>query len=285
MLPEDSPSQPVWLWPNLLSLDAPLIAVLWLHLFALSGRIHVSLIVSLTLGLAVWIIYAADRLLDGLRANPLDAQSPRHRFYRKHRNVLLAILAGVLCLTSYCCLELDPRTLLFGALMMLVMAGYFAVVHWLGPLWSWRFPKEAAVAIGFAVGTLFPALIHARKFAAPMAAMLILFAVLCWLNLVLIEYAEWVRLHRCRKETPHVSTLRGGKHLLVIGVLVAIVALWLMERTAFHAGRSALLAICLSAVALAGLGFYWRRLSMNAVRVLADAAMLTPVFVLLFPHR
>lgn len=284
MIPDVSPPQPLWLWPNLLSLDAPLIAVLWLHLFALSGRIRVSPLVSLVLGLVVWLIYAADRLLDGLRPEPLQLQSPRHRFYRTHRKVLLALLLGVLCLTARVCLKLDPRTLLFGTLMMLAIAGYFAVVHWAGPLWRWRFPKEAVVAIAFAVGVLFPALIHAHKFAGPMLILLALFVMLCWLNVVLIEYAEWVQLRRCRQETPHGSTLSGGRHLLAIGIFLAIVSLWLMERTGFRADRSVLLAISLSALALAGLGSYWRKLSTNAVRVLADAALLTPAFVLLFLH-
>src|SRR5690348_15164620 len=44
--PKASPPHPFWLWPNLLSLDAPLIAVLWLHLFALSGHIRLSPIVG-----------------------------------------------------------------------------------------------------------------------------------------------------------------------------------------------------------------------------------------------
>ena len=284
MLQEATPSRPLWLWPNLLSLDAPLIAVLWLHLFALSGRVHLPPTVSLVLGLVVWLIYAADRLLDGLRDTESALQSPRHRFYRTHRKGVLAILLAVLCLTSCICLELDPRTLLFGALMMLVMAAYFGVVHWAGPLWLWRFPKEAAVAIVFGAGSFFPALIRAHKLSYPMAVAPVLFVTLCWLNVVLIEYAEWNRLRRCGSAPPHGSTLRGGRHLLAIGMAIASVSLGLMERTGFRADRSVLCAISLSALALGGLGSYWRKLSTDAVRVLADATLLTPALVLLFLH-
>jgi hypothetical protein len=285
VVPETSQQQPVWLWPNLLSLDAPVIAVLWLHLIAVCGRIPISRVASLTLGLVVWLIYAADRLFDGLRSDPTAVQSPRHRFYRTHRKVLLAVLLGVLALTCCICLELDPRTLLFGTLIMLVIVGYFLVVHWAGPLWRWRFPKEAVVAIVFGVGTFFPALVHARGLSAAMAVSLVLFVMLCWLNVVLIEYAEWVRLRRRLVEMPHSSTVIGGKHLLAVGVVLAIASLWLMQPAGFRADRSVLLAIFLSALALAGLGIYWRKLSTNAVRVLADATLLTPAFVLLFLHR
>lgn len=285
ILQETSAQVPVWLWPNLLSLDAPVIAVLWLHLFAVCSGIRVSFLARLTLGLVVWLIYAADRLFDGMRSSALALQSPRHRFYRAHRKVLLPCFVGVLVLTAGICLELDLRTLLFGVLLMLVIAGYFVIVHYAAPLGRWHFPKETVVAIVFGVGTFSPALIHAHGLSTAMAISLGLFVMLCWLNLVLIEYAEWVRLRRRLQETPHVSTVAGGKHLLAIGIVLAIASLWLMEPTGFRADRSVLCAISLSALAMAGLGFYWSKLSTNAVRVLADATMLTPAFVLLFVHR
>src|ERR1700744_1199150 len=46
-------TRPGWLWPNLLSLDAPLIAVLWLHLFAAAGHIRIAPLVTVSLVLVV----------------------------------------------------------------------------------------------------------------------------------------------------------------------------------------------------------------------------------------
>ena len=201
-------NRPLWLWPNLLSLDAPLIAVLWLYLLAVSGQIRISPLVTLALGLVVWLIYIADRLLDGLHAGPL-ALSARHQFYRVHRGTWFSILFGVLVLTCCVCFELDARTLTFGTLLMLAVAGYFAAVHQMRGRWRLRFPKEAVVAVVFGIGTFFPAWLKARESNAEMAITLGLFIAICWLNTTLIECAEWVGLRQRSSETPHSLDARG----------------------------------------------------------------------------
>ncbi len=80
------PRTPWWLWPNVLSLDAPLVAVLWQE--ALGRAHHVRLLpgCDLALGLAVWLIYIVDRTLDGFTAAPDQQLSVRHAFYRRHRD-------------------------------------------------------------------------------------------------------------------------------------------------------------------------------------------------------
>ncbi len=63
-----------WLWPNLLSLDAPVVAVLWQILFARCFQVPVDALAALLLLLTVWLIYAADRTLDAWRGDvPLAA--------------------------------------------------------------------------------------------------------------------------------------------------------------------------------------------------------------------
>lgn len=98
-LPEESPTAParpspgrrtpLWLWPHVLSLEAPLVAVLWL--LALARQSHFSLMPGVVAGLAVtvWMIYVADRLLDAW-GKPAGELSLRHRFYQKWRWVFLA---------------------------------------------------------------------------------------------------------------------------------------------------------------------------------------------------
>jgi len=55
---------PFWSWLNILSLDAPLIAVLWQALLARTFHIPLRPSGRLALGLTVWAIYLADRVLD-----------------------------------------------------------------------------------------------------------------------------------------------------------------------------------------------------------------------------
>ena len=274
--------QPLWLWPNLLSLDAPLIAVLWLNLFAVSGQIRVPPLVSLTLGLVVWLIYLADRLTDGWHASPLAALSARHQFYRMYRLPMLYLLLGVFGLTCWVALKLDRDTIAFGMVMMLVLAGYFGVVHSRKPVGQSHFSKEAIVAVVFGVGTFFPAWIHTRRPTAAMAIALVLFVLICWLNVLLIEFTEWMVLRGGKSQVPHRSTVATGRHLLPVGMGIAVVA------SCFCVGgsdKSLMLAISLSATALAALGFYWRKFSIDAVRVLADLTLLTPALAFLLLHR
>ena len=67
----DRERAPWWLWPNLLSLDAPLVALAWFWMFAKAWGV-VSLPVSLpiTMALAVWAIYAVDRVVDSRKSSP-----------------------------------------------------------------------------------------------------------------------------------------------------------------------------------------------------------------------
>src|SRR6478609_9082655 len=88
----------LWLWPNLLSLDAPIVAVLWQILFARCFQVEVDPLGELLLLMTVWLIYAADRTLDAWRG---DVHSPRHEFYRRHWRGLLPGWIAVLSLTAW----------------------------------------------------------------------------------------------------------------------------------------------------------------------------------------
>jgi hypothetical protein len=275
--------QPPWLWPNLLSLDAPLIAILWLHLFAASEHIEIASSVTLVLGLTVWIIYVADRIFDGLRVDGRSDQAARHRFHRTHRNVFLLVLIAALALIVWECLQLDACTLQFGTLLSLIVAVYFSAVHVAGS--RLRFPKEAVVALVFAIGTFFPMWIHVQRSTAAMAISLLLFILICWLNVVIIEYAEWAALERGRAKTPHGSTIAAGAHLPSIGIVTALSVAAISLIFPLRVEQPVMLAVLLSAIALAMLGSYWQRLSLNALRVLADAALLSPALIFLFAHR
>ena len=56
---------PWWLWWNVLSLDAPMVAVAWALVFAKSASVVLPGAEVAALGLVVWLIYTVDRLLDG----------------------------------------------------------------------------------------------------------------------------------------------------------------------------------------------------------------------------
>lgn len=71
--------------PHLLSLDAPIIAVVWAHLFADSLNVpRLFPGVYAMLFCSVWCIYLVDRLLDTGSWQEKISQTARHRFVRRH---------------------------------------------------------------------------------------------------------------------------------------------------------------------------------------------------------
>ncbi len=124
--------QPVWLWPNLLSLDAPVVALVWqdfLH------RCYPSVLHApdrLVLGLTVWAIYLADRLI--------DAWHP----YRQNRGLARCLLAAVLLADGVVALVwLRPAILENGLPVGAAVAIYLAAFAWRRKASLWKQPCAA----------------------------------------------------------------------------------------------------------------------------------------------
>src|ERR1700694_3809504 len=86
-----------WLWPNLLSLDAPIVALLWQLLFVRCFHGSLGMLPAALLAIAVWLMYVADPMLDGWRGTHGThgkhgtSEQPRHTFYRRHWRAVLPV--------------------------------------------------------------------------------------------------------------------------------------------------------------------------------------------------
>jgi hypothetical protein len=275
-----------WAWLHLLSLDAPLVAVLWQLLFAKALRAHLAPVVTLIMALVIWLIYVADRILDSCRAEEDTAEAWRHRFYRAHRVAFLPAFFMVLLATGWMAYrDLGFRMWRDGLLLAAAVGGYFAVVHVLGGREQRWFPKEIAVAILFGIGTFMPVSVRVQQLHFRFLLPFLLFLLVLWMNTLLIEYSEWVTLRGRNADRPHESTILVGKHLAAFGVGVGVLALCAMASQWFPLARPILLAEGLSALGLGMLGWQWRRISSYAVRVTADAVLLTPLLLLTLLRR
>lgn len=243
----------LWLWPNLLSLDAPLVALLWQILFIRCFHAPGQVIPSILLVSTVWLIYAADRALDAWRGH---GARPRHEFYRRHWRALLPVWAVVLAATAWlACTALPRQTLERGAWVVAAVVIYFAAVHGTHRKW----PKEAAVAVIFALGASLAAWTRVETRADVLTV--ILFSCLCWINCVAIE--EWEQ----------------GPSRFPVGVLAACVGVAAI--LILHHDRPVLAcAEASSAAAFVLLDHRRLKLSADALRVLADVALLSPIFFL-----
>ena len=244
-----------WLWPNLLSLDAPAVAVLWQALFVRCFRARFDVLSAVLLPLTVWLIYSADRVLD---AWSNSRSLPRHEFHGQHWRAILAAWIVAFAAAGWLAWKRLPDALFTRGLALLaVIAIYFALVH----LWPRRrWPKEFAVAILFAAGVSLAAWQQIRTVAD--IATVAVFCCLCWINCAAIE--KW--------ESSGVMERPVGAAAVCVG---AAAFLLLYEHRPVLGGAE-----MASALAFLLLDRGRRRFSADALRVLADAALLSPVLFL-----
>ncbi|HEV2199618.1 MAG TPA: hypothetical protein VGR73_07345 [Bryobacteraceae bacterium] len=262
----DNPPAKFWLWPNLLSLDAPFVAVLWQILFIRCFHVSADALPAILLVASVWLIYAADRALDAWRG---ECGSPRHRFYRAHWRILLPVWMAVLAASAWLALAGLPEALLRRGLALLAaVVVYLALVHgWkgsMGRLWS----KEAIVGLLFALGASLAAWTNVRTPAD--AAAIALFFVLCWINCAAIQ--KW-EAGACTFSLDWPAGALPVRSAAIAVALVSMMLLW-MHRPALGGAEMA------SAFAFVFLDRSGRRFSPDALRVLADVALLSPLVFL-----
>lgn len=259
---EPVPTARPWLWPNLLSIDAPIVAVLWQILFARCFHANFSAIAALLLALAVWLIYAADRMLDARQTWSKAMRLPRHEFYRRYWAVVTPVWIGVLAVAGWLAWTRLPGEIFArGAALAAAVAVYFFIVHRLRLTW----PKELAVGVLFALGASLAAWgqIHSAADAATIA----LFSCLCWINCVAIE-----RWETEQRDPRSAAQWPVGAAALCVAILA--MALLCTHRPGLSAAEGA------SALAFVALDRGRARLSRDALRVLADVALLTPLVFL-----
>ncbi len=278
--------KPIWLYPNLLSLDAPLVAVAWLYIFAKTWRVvYLPTSTYISLALVVWVIYVTDRLLDasmnGFSSDRLEA---RHDFHRKHQKVFrtLAMLAGLVALIL---VVTGLATKIYGYAMFggLLVAGFFtlSVFSSHGPN-DIPYTKNVLAGFSFAYGTSMLAYAYTGFESQDLlkSPELICFAVLCILNISAIDL--WEHANRTADlEVKATNELALTLPLTLLGAASLIFALKDPDLTT----RPFFYAILTGAALLQMLNRSRGKFSMDALRVLADAALVAPFLVFLAASR
>jgi hypothetical protein len=257
-------------WWHLLSLDAPTVAALWAWFFARAMRLHMPVFPALLLALGTWLLYVADRILDGLRRN--EGLRERHYFHARHRPVFLTAASFLFLLFAWSVFtRMRPEALRDNLFIGVFALFYLFAVHRRAA--PSRLPKELAVAILFATATAVPAWSRISTGKQQLAPAVLFFALLCWINCVGIE--KW------EGGTPHPTTRWASLHLRSIVTMTALLSIV----AALLAPSRGLTAVYLAALLSSGLLFALdtRRTHLSALhlRIAADAALLTPLA--LFP--
>ncbi|MEO8663694.1 MAG: hypothetical protein ABI693_34880 [Bryobacteraceae bacterium] len=256
----------LWLLPNLLSLDAPLVALAWQDLLARSTHLPLPPQARLSLGLSVWAIYLADRILDARRPFT-TAEAPRHQFYRNHPLAARTLLALVLLATTVSVILLPSAIVKAGFLVLAAVAVYLAAIHsGVAP----KIPKEFAVALLFPTGTFLAAWV-ASPHPAPLLLLFLPFFLLCLGNLCVLETWEWRRWGSIGAR-PSDAVRKLADTLPYWATLLGLISLAVGSAPWY-------LASGISALLLATLARFHKKLPPDVRRVLADALLLTPLFL------
>jgi hypothetical protein len=257
-------------------------------------RVHLPLSSPLLLAIGTWLVYVADRILDGLPAGSPGALRERHFFYARHRrSFLIAAIPVGLILLWLIVTRMNPAARHEDIAVFAVALIYFRLIHAHGPAAERWLPKELAVGVVFAVATAVPAWSRlppaggdAALCRSVLALMVVFLAALCWLNCVAIE--KWERSgdyepgldgpFRQRGIGPHRTTLWAQRHLSALAGGLALAAGLATVLGGYSSGVVAIFLACaVSGICLLALDHRRRGLSAFALRIAADAAMLSPL--------
>ena len=176
-------------------LDAPLVAVAWAWMFSRAwGVVSLPWELWLTLGVAVWIVYAIDRLLDVRRSKQGTLLDKRHYFHERYRTfyvVGIALGAGWVIYSTLW--ALSQNVLFYGAFVLFLTVGYFVVAMTRTGAGHTGITQSVVAGLTFAYGTA--AGVHAYSPVFNFSQMLvswevILFAGLCAINMTAIDFWE-----------------------------------------------------------------------------------------------
>jgi hypothetical protein len=274
---------PFWMWWNLLSLDAPTVVCVWALLFMKGLHIPYQPWEIAALTLAVWIIYISDRILDGLHRPELAAFSDRHKFYALHGLGILRALPPVILVAGWIGLaRLGTQTRFAGLVMSAAVIFYFLAIHGISHRFNQWFPKEIVAGAIFAVGAAIPAWIHGAGVRNALMPQMLLFAGLCALNCIAIECWEHNRGERRWGKRPYWLIRLVDTRMQIIAATLILCAAYF----AFYVSRNGIradLAVSsiLSLLILMAIERRSHNLSPQVMRVLADAALLTPAVFLI----
>lgn len=276
--------------------------MLWTWFLARVNHIRLSADAVSAMGIAVWLLYAADRLLDARSismsgfheaATRIHEHEARHYFH--HRNAKL--FRGGIILASVALSFLVPRLtqqsihlyLVLGA----VLFGYFILIHAKNNAIgresgkSSRLPKEVAVGIFFSAATFIPTVAREPQLRLALLPGALLFAVLCSLNCLFIYIWE----HPVAGEHPAPAASR-------VHPVTAIALRFLPALTTAAAGIAVVLSVAdrqlpwqisaacgLSTALLPMLHRKRHIFAPTPLRAAADLCLLTPVLLLPFVAR
>mgnify|MGYP000155426218 FL=1 len=259
-------SVPLWHWPNVLCLDAPVVALVWLFCLAASRGSTLFWVEPVILFLSIWLTYIADHLFDTANRPTPDLRSRRHRWTKQNTRTLWPVWFVILVLDLLLAFSLlAPWQLGQGGVLLFACLLYTLLNQRLSRRW---FPKEVCV------GAIFSAGVFVFLPAEGWMLGFFLLTPLFFLNCILISLKEQPIDRALRDRSLSSAGTLQLRCMMGMTILLQIALLWTDQTLAQPSAISMTLLACLY--------YFGKRLPTESYHVWADACLLpAPVLTLL----
>ena len=271
-----SKSHPYWLIPNLISLDAPIVALVWAWIFSETWRVQwVDQKVFYVLPSIVWMIYILDRFIDNHTSKGERAKfSSRHAYHHEHWGKLKLLLFSLGGFSAAMILML-PKGIFWHVIPIIVLVCvyfFIALFEGQGSARSNLFKNTIAgytFSYGVAMGIYFfrPSVYSIELI---WNKEMFLFGVLCICNITAIDFWEASRASKERE-------IKGYyEFMLTVPLFLLVTGSLCLAVVGDNYARPFYITVMLSAGLLQLVNRYRSRFSLDALRALDDAALIAP---------
>jgi hypothetical protein len=259
---------------HLLSLDAPTVATVWTWFVARVAHVALPPVVPAAMFVAVWLLYAGDRLLDGV-AGDREALEERHRFHHRHRRAFGVTIGVATVVLAPLALAIPVAILRSYAGLAGLLVVWFLIVHRLARDHALRLPKELMPGIFCAAAAFIPVwasvgLEHRRLAVAAAAYALLVMQNCLWIYAWEHEDADFA--------AAHATTRWGVRWRRPLGVATTLLPVTAMPFVSLE-HVPILIAVAAAAAGLIALDRVRAYLDRTDLRAAADLVLLTPLLV------
>jgi 4-hydroxybenzoate polyprenyltransferase len=211
---------------NILSLDVAAGAVVCAAFFA--DLFHVRILPQglAALGLAVWIIYTTDHLMDAAKLKE-HASTIRHQFHYRYFRLLSVFLFLGFCVEMILIFFLREQVFRSGIFLAVIVIVYILLSSWL------KYLKEIAGALLYCSGVLLPGLsLQQQPPDSKLIPLILPFALIVLINLILFSWMDYEEDNRDKQQS--IITLLGrtrGKIILTFLFFCVAIAIAISFRS------------------------------------------------------
>lgn len=273
---------PWWLWPNLLNLDSPLLAVIWQEQFARVAGVSLGWGDRVLLLCCTWLVYCADRALDAAGSGG-KTETDRHTIQRRGQPIWLGMSAVVLVVALVLAVStLNLRAWVGGSVVLAFTVAHFAATHWWPALRSRFWPKEWHVGFVFSIGCALQVWSVAPSAWPSLLLPMLGFGALCALSCSHIT--AWEQLATDWDDPGSLLNMHPGfvRGLSWFDIALGLVAMMSAAALGDAEGRNTMAAVGISALGLAWLQDRREQYSTEYLRAMADFGLYTPLIFLAF---